>query len=398
MHRRRSDPEQRRRLLLLEEAARQGPAADSEPPVAKGAARPQVLYPQEAQRDGMVRLADLIPRRNWVLALWWLLGMGVIALLEWLYALMPRVAGMTTDGRVAALDLDGEGSLAVWYSSTLLLLASGLSWFIYTVRRHRLDDYKARYRFWLLACGMWLLMSIDETGSLHEGFKEMMSYLTGTRIAGDGSLWWVAAYLLVLVPLGVFLLGELLACPSALVALVLTALCYAVAVLAQLQWIWPQSGARGVMLEEGAEMAGHLFLVLALVLYARTLLAQLHLAPQDFPKRKPAKESTRRSETKNNRRSGPKQNASSANAVETTPTSLPQESSARSASPSHMPVQDQDESAADVAAPQVASDQETAADAKQQVAEQAELQLLGQTVTAAPGGRKKKKRKKKKKR
>ncbi len=390
MHRRRSDPEQRRRLLLLEEAARQEPAADSA--AEREPVRRAVLYPQEARRDGMVRLADLIPRRNWVLALWWLLGMGVIALLEWLYALMPRVAGMTSDGRVAALDLDGEGSLAVWYSSTLLLLSAGLSWFIYTVRRHRLDDYKARYRFWLLASGLWLLMSIDETGSLHEGFKEMMSHLTGTRIAGDGSLWWVAAYLLVMGPLGLFLLRELWACPGALAALVATGLCYLVAVLAQLQWIWPQSGARGVMLEEGAEMAGHVFLLLALVLYARMLLAQL-----ESPEQEASQDAVTSSRAKKRDQRSKVPVSPPRDAPERPAAPLPEKCSAESVPPATEASSRPDSSPPQATAQQSAAETPSAAaDVSPDQAE--ELQLLGRPVATVPAGRKKKKRKKKKKR
>ncbi len=392
MHRRRSDPEQRRRLLLLEEATRQEPAAqlDSQAAAPAEAPRRSLLYPPEAQRDGMVRLADLIPRRGWVLALWWLAGVGVIALLEWLYAWMPRLAHLTTDGRVAALDLDGEGSLAVWYSSTLLLLAAGLSWFIYTVRRHRLDDYRARYRFWLLGCGVWLLMSIDETGSLHEGFKEMMSHLTGTRIAGDGSLWWVAAYLVVLVPLGGFLLRELSASPAALTALGMTALSYLVAVLAQLQWLWPQSGARGVMLEEGAEMTGHLFLVLALVLYARTLLRQLQLpgelvqektslsAQQQPDSQHPAKPAERRPGLNERPKARPS----------------PAEEQALAASPRPEPAAGAEAEPSPAGSSAPANEAEPAAAASSPSDEQ--LQLLGQKVATVPSKRKKKKRKKKK--
>ena len=426
MQRRRSDPEQRRRLLLLEEAARQEHAADSRDETAapREAARRPALYPQEAQRDGMVRVADLIPRRNWVLALAWLLGAGVIALLEWLYALMPRVASLTTDGRVAALDLDGEGSLAVWYSSTLLLLAAGLSWFIYTIRRHRLDDYKARYRFWLLACGVWLLMSIDETGSLHEGFKEMMSYATGTRIAGDGSLWWVAAYLLVLFPVGVFLLRELAEFPVALAALLLTGLCYAVAVAAQLQWIWPQSGARGVMLEEGAEMAGHLFLVFALLLYARGWLRQLENPAQAAAtsgrrlgqKRKRAGSLPASGEAdspKPSKRRGEKAAATQAEEPQPTgasasekpalpETATPEKPATADAAPGKPAMADAAPGTRSRQAPEEEpeSHEQTSAGeaAGQQQAKPAELQLLGQSVVTAPATRKKKKRKKKKKR
>ena len=42
--------------------------------------------------------------------------------------------------------------------------------------------------------------------------------------------------------------------------------------MAQLGWILPEAGAREVMLEEGAEMIGNLFLLLAMTLHARYVI------------------------------------------------------------------------------------------------------------------------------
>jgi len=218
------------------------------------------------------RLTDLVPRRLPIFALLLLAGLTVIAGLEVLYGWMPELAGMTTDGRVAAFDLDGEGSLAVWFSSLTLLLAALVAVLVYTIRRYKTDDYQGYYRIWLWAAMCWLLMSIDETASLHEGFKEMMAACTGTRLYGDGSVWWVVPYFFVLGAVGSRLLIDMRPCRLSSAALITTAVCYAVAVAAQLGWILPESGARGVMLEEGAEMAGNLMLLLAMGLHARYVI------------------------------------------------------------------------------------------------------------------------------
>lgn len=222
--------------------------------------------------DEQPRLTDLIPTRLPMLVLILVAGLAVIVGLEMLYAWMPRVAAMTTDGRVAAFDLDGEGSLAVWFSSMTLALAGLVAVVVYTVRRHRVDDYQGYYRIWLWAAMCWVLMSLDETSSLHEGFKEMMAHLTGTRLFGDGSAWWVVAYGFLLGAVGTRLLVDMRDCLLSSEAFVGTAVCYLVAVLAQLGWILPDSGARGVMLEEGAEMLGNLLLLLAMLLHARHVI------------------------------------------------------------------------------------------------------------------------------
>src|SRR6185437_14927387 len=118
---------------------------------------------------------------------------------------------------------------------------------IYYVRRHRQDDYHARYRIWLWASAVWFLMSLDEGASLHEGFKEMMTAITGHRVLGDGSIWWIGAYLLVLGIVGIRSALDMRACRSALATMLGGGLAFAAAVITQLQWFMPQSGLRGVM-------------------------------------------------------------------------------------------------------------------------------------------------------
>ena len=170
---------------------------------------------------------------------------------------------------MAAFDLDGEGSLAVWFSSMTLTLAAAVALLVYTVRRFRRDDYHGRYRVWIWAASVFLLMSIDETASLHEGFKEMMTWLSGNRVFGDGSIWWVAAYFFLLGGVGSRLVADMRECRWSVAAMLAVASCYIVAVVTQLEVVLPQAGAQAVMLEEGAEMLGNVFLFLAMLLHAR---------------------------------------------------------------------------------------------------------------------------------
>ncbi|MBN2476317.1 MAG: hypothetical protein JXB62_17015 [Pirellulales bacterium] len=231
--------------------------------------------------DEPLRLIDLIPRRLTTFAAWLLVGATVIVVLEVFYTWMPELAPTTSDGRVAALDLDGEGSLAAWFSSVILLLASMTALLVYTVRRHKTDDYQGYYRIWLWASMCWLLMSIDETSSLHEGFKNMMVLVTGTAIFGDGSIWWVLPYFFLLGAVGSRLLVDMWDCRLSSASLMGVAGCYVLAVVIQLQWVLPESGARGVMFEEGAEMAGNVLLLLAMGLHARYVVLDAEgLLPQ----------------------------------------------------------------------------------------------------------------------
>ena len=279
--RRSGQRDERRRRLFAEEAfgtpsgrrvlrRRSSASGPDELPSRKSANYGDAEFMEEASR-----LIDLVPRRLPVFAAILAAGLTAIVGLELLYSYGQSAAlvELTHDKQgVAAFDLDGEGSLAVWFSSTTLSLAALTAVLVYSVRRYRTDDYQGRYRIWLWAAMCWLLMSIDETSSLHEGFKEMMVVVTGARLFGDGSIWWVAPYFFLLGAVGSRLLVDMWECRLSSAALLTAAACYVLAVVTQLQWILPESGARGVMLEEGAEMLGNWLLFLAMGLYARHVI------------------------------------------------------------------------------------------------------------------------------
>jgi hypothetical protein len=267
----------RRRRVLNEELVSGSIEAEDAPepsPAATNTARPARRYRETALVDSQPRLTELLPRRLVTLAFFLAAGLLAVAGLESLYFYMPAWAEHTTDGRIEAFDLDGEGSLAVWFSSVTLLAAAAVAAVIYRVRRQRTDDYTGRYRVWPWAALCCLVMSLDETASLHEGFKELMSHATGTRLVGDGSLWWVLAYGLVLGLLGACVLLEVRDSKATVSFLALTAAAWGVAIVAQLGWLLPESGARGVMVEEGCEMVGNLLLVMALAVYARHVILE----------------------------------------------------------------------------------------------------------------------------
>jgi len=244
-------------------------------------------YGDPAFLEHQLRLTDLIPRRIGLFVLLFLVGSLMVAGLLGLYTWSPQLAPMTSDGTVEAFDLDGEGTLAVWFSSTMLLLASFVSVVVYTVRRHKKTDYHGHYHIWLWAALCWLLLSIDETASLHEAFMAMMTRLTGTPLVGDGSAWWMIAYFFLLGGIGTRLALDMRECRESLTTFLSVGACYAAAIVAQLGWVWPTETARAIMLEEGAEMMGDLMLLLAIGLHARHVLLNAEgLLPRHEPKKK----------------------------------------------------------------------------------------------------------------
>ena len=107
---------------------------------------------------------------------------------------------------------------------------------------------------------------------------------SGTRLLGDGSIWWVAPYFFLLGAVGSRLVVDMRECRLSTAAFLAAGGCYVFAVVTQLGWVLPESGARGVMLEEGSEMVGNLLLLLAMGLHARYVILD---AEGLLPRRKP---------------------------------------------------------------------------------------------------------------
>ena len=243
--------------------------------------------------DEQPRLTDLVPTRwVWFLALL-LAGLGAIAGLEGAYVGMPRLTPLTGSRPLAALDLAAKGSLAVWFASMSLAVASLLALLVYSVRRHKADDYYGHYRIWLWAAVCWMLLSLDAAASLREGFRDLMIQLSGTRIFGDGMLWWAIPTFLLLGAVGTRLLVDMRGCWLSAGTLAAAGVAGAVSLATQLGWLLPGGGTRQVMVQEGARLLGDHLLVAAMGLHARYVILDaqglLVVAPRKRAAARPGK-------------------------------------------------------------------------------------------------------------
>jgi hypothetical protein len=236
-------------------------------------------------------LLDLVPRRPLAMVLWLLAGLMVLSGLVALYGWLPDWMRFAAGSRPAAFDLAAKGSLANWFASLMLVAASIVAVLVYTIRRHRTDDYHGHYRVWLWAALCWFLLASDTAASLHEAFRDGMTRLTGTRLLGDGAVWWLAAYGFLLGAVGSRLLLDLWHCRLATATFAAAVGCYAAALGLRMDWIPVATAAFHVMLQQGLLMLGHLWLLTAMAIYARYVIldAQGLLPPRAAKKPAAAK-------------------------------------------------------------------------------------------------------------
>ena len=189
--------DRRRRLLAEDLSAGSGPASDLYPPRVENDRPPDhksANYGDAEFLQAQLRLTDLVPRRLISHVLLLVVGLaaigGLVALYVWAPDLLPGGAP-SGSVRLTLADLGNCGSLGNWFAALLLVTASLLAVIIYTVRRHKVDDYRGHYVIWLWAATGWFIMATDVAASLHQGLQQVMISLTGSRITGDGSIWWV---------------------------------------------------------------------------------------------------------------------------------------------------------------------------------------------------------------
>src|SRR5262249_25422263 len=105
--------------------------------------------------------------------------------------------------------------------------------------------------------------------------KEMMARITGTRIFGDGSIYWAVPYFLALSVSGLFLLWTCRRSWGSVTSLFLAGGFYATAVAAQMELIFRGMGGVGGWVEESCEMMGDFCILMTITLYARRLAQEM---------------------------------------------------------------------------------------------------------------------------
>jgi hypothetical protein len=240
------------------------PAASS----AKGAAKSRNsarAYAPAAKRSEQPSLVDFVPQRVSMILLTMFLGASIAAGLVAVYA----TRALLIDGaHLPALDLAVEGNLANWFTSLLLLQGGVVAMVIYSVRRHRLDDYQGSYRAWLwAACGFFWL-SIDEGASLNESVQLVCVHFASQQ-AAHVELAWLCVYAMVLGGIAIRLCFEMRSCRISTTIFVLSILAGITSVAARMNWLPASSLELRVMILEGAQLASGLLLLLAMCVHTR---------------------------------------------------------------------------------------------------------------------------------
>ena len=216
--------DRRRRVLKEEVRSASGSRATLRADMGEDAPR----YSDAAGVENHPQVTDFVPRRYSTIALLGIFGVAATAVSAALHYFALPIAVSHGMYSWAAFDLTARGNLTEWLAAVVLFMASGFCVLTYSIRRHRIDDYRGRYRVWLGAALACLVLSANSVTGLHVVLSDVLTRATGWSALREGAAWWMALAGLPLAWIFVRVLLDIRECRIGAALLAGAAICYGV--------------------------------------------------------------------------------------------------------------------------------------------------------------------------
>jgi hypothetical protein len=263
----------RRRRVLNEEVLSASAARSSFRAVADEAPAHQPMrYSDAAGVENHPQITDFVPRRYATIALLVVTGVASTLALAGLHHAAPSLSAAIGLTAMPPFDLASTGSLAAWVAAVVMLLASALSLLIYSLRRHRIDDYRGRYRIWLAASAACFVLSANSIACLHHVLAFTLSHVTGWTALRNGAVWWLVAAGVPLAWIAFRTLRDVLECRLAATLWIAATSCYVAAAVSYLGLVPAIAPHIDPILDAVLTLIGHWLLLAGVVSYARYIV------------------------------------------------------------------------------------------------------------------------------
>jgi hypothetical protein len=277
--------DQRRRRVLNEElrSASGAFASSASTSAAAGADAPR--YGEQAGVEHHPQITDFIPRRKRAVLTTLAVGVGVAAGTQFvaqnsatLAAVMPGVPAREVAGQLAH-------GVAAWVAAVGLLLVAALARIIYSLRRHRVDDVRGRYRVWRWIAAGSIIASLNAIVGAHQLLARAAAAVTGWSLTTSANEWWLAPLALLAGWIGVRLVLEIAESRAALGLAALAGMTYAVAAAAALGWVPAALGVSAGALAGALPLVGHTLALAAMMVFARYVVLDVQGLIEHKPRR-----------------------------------------------------------------------------------------------------------------
>ncbi len=275
----------RRRRVLNEEVRAAGKIVGQSPPALREQSSDAPRYGEQASIENHPQVTDFVPRRYRTIMMVVFVGMICAAGVELSVRHADQLAAvLPTVGRAEIEDVIA-GRFMAWCSAVVLLLTAAYARVVFMLGRHRIDDYRGRYRIWRIATWAAIGLSMNAVVGLHEPFARILGSWTGWNMLANQSGWWLLGAVLVGGWIMVRLALDLAPCRIALATIFLSLTCYLAAGVAAAGW-WPPEwlGVWSGMVVRTLPLVGNVLLLAAIMFNARYVVLDVQGLIQ-IPKR-----------------------------------------------------------------------------------------------------------------
>ncbi|MEM6798693.1 MAG: hypothetical protein AAF589_04195 [Planctomycetota bacterium] len=206
------------------------------------------------------------------------------------------------------IDHTSDASLGAWFTTAAMLAIAAMCVVVFGLRRHRSDDMRGVYRWWMSASLAAALVSVCLATGLHGALASLAATRVGwTALPGD-AVWWLAPSVVVLGVIAVRAFLDLKESRLAACSSLAAALAAIVAVVASL------GGAPAVVSDVEAVQCGATNLSLVFVLFALLAYTRRIVQEADGRVAAPAKPAAKRTNSSDESEKAPAKKASTAKA------------------------------------------------------------------------------------
>lgn len=295
MSRRSQQRVDRRRRALVDEVRNDSEVA--RPRIYRGdSTGPTQRYNRLALDAINAPIARYVPLRPYSMVIWFLTGLVPILGLLLLDSYSWQLSKLLGEEAARAFRLSDDGNLMAWLSSVTFAFAVAVMLGTYSVRRYRRDDYRGNFTVWRWGILAAAFVSVDATTGLHKGLQSICQIVTQTSLWGDGEIWWIGAWAMLLGGMLVRLMFEMASSRAAVSWACAAIGFYAWSAAVELG-VSPVSGL-GDLAETSkfaALMLGHHTVLFSLMCYAREVVLEA-MGMMDSPAVRRAKADAARAE------------------------------------------------------------------------------------------------------
>ncbi len=229
-------------------------------------------YGAGANIENHPQVTSFVPRRFRTLCLIAFCGLaaGTLAVLAAHYAEpLSKLTQVITPEEITEVFAT---RLVAWTSAAMLLLTAAYTRLIFSLRRHRVDDYRGRYRVWRTAGWAAIFLSINAVLSAHVLVARYLGSLVDWQMLPASAGWWLVPAAL----LGGWLLIKLIVdaaeCRTALTTYLLAITCLTVAGVHSAGWSPAWAAHFPGLLSQSLPLAGYTLLLVGSLLFARYVI------------------------------------------------------------------------------------------------------------------------------